>query len=28
VPDAQTLARITYAEATEMAYFGAKVIHP
>jgi len=28
VPEAQTLARISYAEATEMAYFGAKVIHP
>lgn len=28
VPDAQTLERISYAEATEMAYFGAKVIHP
>ena len=28
VPDARTLAAITYAEATELAYFGAKVIHP
>lgn len=28
VPDAQTLPAITYAEATELAYFGAKVIHP
>jgi aspartate kinase len=28
VPEARTLARISYAEATEMAYFGAKVIHP
>jgi aspartate kinase len=28
VPEAHTLAAISYAEATEMAYFGAKVIHP
>lgn len=28
VPQAQTLPAISYAEATEMAYFGAKVIHP
>lgn len=28
VPDARTLKTISYAEATEMAYFGAKVIHP
>jgi aspartate kinase len=28
IPDAQTLAAISYAEATELAYFGAKVIHP
>jgi aspartokinase/homoserine dehydrogenase 1 len=28
VPEAHTLAAISYAEATELAYFGAKVIHP
>lgn len=28
VPDANTLAEISYAEAAELAYFGAKVIHP
>ncbi|MEZ4569291.1 MAG: aspartate kinase [Thermomicrobiales bacterium] len=28
VPGAQTLASISYSEATELAYFGAKVIHP
>jgi aspartate kinase len=28
VPDAVTLPSISYAEATELAYFGAKVIHP
>ncbi|MBX6341368.1 MAG: aspartate kinase, partial [Thermomicrobiaceae bacterium] len=28
VPDARTLPAISFAEATEMAYFGAKVIHP
>ncbi len=28
VPEAHTLSAITYAEATELAYFGAKVIHP
>ncbi|HEX5166817.1 MAG TPA: aspartate kinase [Thermomicrobiales bacterium] len=28
IPEAHTLAKITYAEATELAYFGAKVIHP
>lgn len=28
VPSAHTLPAISYAEATEMAYFGAKVIHP
>jgi aspartokinase/homoserine dehydrogenase 1 len=28
VPQARTLPSITYAEATELAYFGAKVIHP
>lgn len=28
VPDARTLAAISYSEATELAYFGAKVIHP
>ncbi len=28
VPDARMLDRISYAEATELAYFGAKVIHP
>ena len=28
VPNARSLDRITYAEATELAYFGAKVIHP
>ena len=28
VADAHTIAAISYAEATELAYFGAKVIHP
>jgi aspartate kinase len=28
VPEARTLPGISYAEATELAYFGAKVIHP
>jgi bifunctional aspartokinase / homoserine dehydrogenase 1 len=28
VPDAQTLAEISYGEAAELSYFGAKVIHP
>jgi len=28
VPEARTLAAISYSEATELAYFGAKVIHP
>jgi aspartate kinase len=28
VPEAHTLGAISYAEATELAYFGAKVIHP
>ncbi|MDQ7028306.1 MAG: aspartate kinase [Ardenticatenia bacterium] len=28
VPDARTLRRISYTEAAEMAYFGAKVLHP
>jgi bifunctional aspartokinase / homoserine dehydrogenase 1 len=28
VPEARTLPEISFAEATEMAYFGAKVIHP
>lgn len=28
VPDARTLPSISYSEATELAYFGAKVIHP
>ncbi len=28
VPDARTLAGLSYSEATELAYFGAKVIHP
>lgn len=28
VPDADTLPEISYAEAAELAYFGAKVIHP
>jgi len=28
VPDARTLPAISFAEATELAYFGAKVIHP
>ncbi len=28
VPDAQTLAEISYSEAAELSYFGAKVIHP
>lgn len=28
VPDARTIARLSYAEAAELAYFGAKVLHP
>lgn len=28
VPEAQPLARLSYREAAEMAYFGAKVLHP
>jgi aspartate kinase len=28
VPGAQTVARLSYAEAAELAYFGAKVLHP
>lgn len=28
VPEAQSLAEISYAEAAELSYFGAKVIHP
>jgi bifunctional aspartokinase / homoserine dehydrogenase 1 len=28
VPDAQTIPEISYLEATELAYFGAKVLHP
>jgi aspartokinase/homoserine dehydrogenase 1 len=28
VPDARTLAEISYQEASELSYFGAKVIHP
>jgi len=28
VPDARTLPRISYAEASELSYFGAKVLHP
>jgi aspartate kinase len=28
VPEAQTLAEISYGEAAELSYFGAKVIHP
>lgn len=28
VPDAQTIAEISYGEAAELSYFGAKVIHP
>jgi aspartokinase/homoserine dehydrogenase 1 len=28
VPDARTLAEISYSEAAELAYFGAKVLHP
>jgi aspartate kinase len=28
VADARTLARLSYAEAAELAYFGAKVLHP
>lgn len=28
VPDAQTVAELSYAEAAELSYFGAKVIHP
>src|SRR4029077_15776202 len=28
VPDARVLDRVTYKEAAEMSYFGAKVLHP
>ena len=28
VPEAQVISRLTYSEAMELAYFGAKVIHP
>jgi aspartate kinase len=28
VPEAQTIPRLSYAEAAELAYFGAKVLHP
>ena len=28
VPDARTIGRLAYAEAAELAYFGAKVLHP
>ena len=28
VPDAQTVIRLSYGEASELAYFGAKVLHP
>jgi len=28
VPEAQTVRRLSYAEASELAYFGAKVLHP
>lgn len=28
VPDAQTIDRLSYGEAAELAYFGAKVLHP
>ena len=28
VPDARTIPEISYREATELAYFGAKVLHP
>ena len=28
VPEAQTVERLSYAEAAELAYFGAKVLHP
>lgn len=28
VPEAQTIARLSYGEAAELAYFGAKVLHP
>lgn len=28
VPDAQTIKRLSYSEASELAYFGAKVLHP
>jgi aspartate kinase len=28
VPNAQTIRRLSYAEAAELAYFGAKVLHP
>ncbi len=28
VPEARTVAKISYAEAAELAYFGAKVVHP
>ena len=28
VPEAQTVERLSYSEAAELAYFGAKVLHP
>src|SRR5262249_32364483 len=28
VPEAQTIERLSYGEAAELAYFGAKVLHP
>src|ERR1051325_3920058 len=28
IPDAQTVERLSYSEAAELAYFGAKVLHP
>src|SRR5678809_1818865 len=28
VPNAQTIERLSYSEAAELAYFGAKVLHP
>ena len=28
VPEAQTIERLSYSEAAELAYFGAKVLHP
>jgi aspartate kinase len=28
VPEARTIPRLSYAEAAELAYFGAKVLHP